>query len=174
MIVCMRAAGNQKCRRKDTWERLQRRHAADGRGTAAAAASRAEPAAWGVPAENDRCRTAVSSGRAARPDRLPLTSERHLERIVYELPSPTAVSLHGNVATPELASKSSSAPVLIKSTQTLPRTKHDVSEVVRAFYRICAARWRVYGQGRGHPPEISQKVSKYAPGIPGMGGGRGW
>jgi len=66
---------------------------------------------------------------ATRPNRLPLTSESGFPGknvISYELPSPTAVSLDGGgggKVTQELADacKSSSAPHLIKSTQTLPR-----------------------------------------------------
>jgi len=66
---------------------------------------------------------------ATRPNRLPLTSESEfpVKNVAsYELPSPTAVSLDGGgggEVTQELAGacKSSSAPHLIKSTQTLPR-----------------------------------------------------
>lgn len=114
------SAGNQKCRRKDTWERLQRRHA-DRRMTI----KHTEPV-W-VPAESDQYQT--SPDRPVRPNRLPLTSECNLEKMCYKLPSPTAVSLNGGDIPPELTSKSSSAPHLIKSTQTLPRTKYDGLEV---------------------------------------------
>ncbi|VVC30720.1 Hypothetical protein CINCED_3A013748 [Cinara cedri] len=123
-------SGNQKCRRKETWERLQRRHA-----NRRMTVKHVEPMMW-VP-EDSGDRTAVSTtGRPARPDRLPLTSNPHLEKIVYELPSPTAVSLNGSGdggsgsgdVPSELASyKSSSAPHLVNksSTQTLPRTKYN-------------------------------------------------
>lgn len=114
-----RTAGNQKCRRKETWERLQRRHA-DRRATI----KHIEQPVWVSPAAeiSDQIHRP-----ATRPNRLPLTSESEfpVKNISYELPSPTAVSLDGNgeEVTSELAGacKSSSAPHLIKSTQTLPR-----------------------------------------------------
>lgn len=128
-------AENQKCRRKETWERLQRRHA-DRRATV----KHTEKSVWVPPT------TEISDQfhrPATRPNRLPLTSESEFpaKNVPYELPSPTAVSLDGGgeEVTSELsgACKSSSAPHLIKSTQTLPhRTKYTggskvFSEVVR-------------------------------------------
>lgn len=115
------SAGNQKLRRKDTWERLQRRHA-DRRMTI----KHTEPV-W-VPVESDQYRN-ITPDRPTRPNLLPLTSECHLDKMSYKLPSPTAVSLNGGDIPPELTCKSSSAPHLIKSTQTLPRTKYDGLEV---------------------------------------------
>ncbi|XP_025198097.1 rho GTPase-activating protein 7 isoform X2 [Melanaphis sacchari] len=116
-------SGNQKCRRKETWERLQRRHA-DRRVTI----KHTEPPVWSTPAVE------ISDQfyrPATRPNRLPLTSESEfpVKNVSYELPSPTAVSLDGGggEVNSELggACKSSSAPHLIKSTQTLPcRTKY--------------------------------------------------
>lgn len=153
--ACCRAAGNQKCRRKETWERLQRRHA-DRRMTA----KHAEPAAVSVAAMwapeehnggSDGTAAASTAGRPSRPDRLPLTSDRHLEKIVYELPSPTTVSLNGSGrgggddddsgdVPPELASyKSSSAPHLVQKhcAQTLPRTKYYDGPEVGDGYDLC-------------------------------------
>lgn len=102
----------------------------------------AEPVQWGPASATESdcsllqsCPQTVAAvapdGRPARPNRLPLTSEcGDQEKIAYELPSPTAVSLNGGDVTPELTScKSSSAPHLIKSTQTLPRTRYDGSQV---------------------------------------------
>lgn len=91
---------------------------------------------WAPEELNGSGQTAAVStaGRPSRPDRLPLISVRHLEKIVYELPSPTTVSLNGSGGDdnsgdvpPELASyKSSSAPHLVQKhcAQTLPRTKY--------------------------------------------------
>lgn len=67
--------------------------------------------------------------------------------MVYELPSPTAVSLNGGGSSngdvpPNLTGqKSSSAPHLIKSTQTLPRTKFDGLEVRVVFERYTFIRF---------------------------------
>lgn len=128
-------AGNQKCRRKETWEKLQRRHA-----DCRAIIKHTEQSVWVSPT------TEISDQfhrPATRPNRLPLTSESEfpVKNAPYELPSPTAVSLDGGgeEVTSELSSacKSSSAPHLIKSTQTLPhRSKYTggskvFSEVVR-------------------------------------------
>ncbi|CAI6367356.1 unnamed protein product [Macrosiphum euphorbiae] len=115
-------SGNQKCRRKETWERLQRRHA-DRRATI----KYTEQPVW-VPPTVENIKDQYHRP-ATRPNRLPLTSESGFPGknvISYELPSPTAVSLDGGgggKVTQELADacKSSSAPHLIKSTQTLPR-----------------------------------------------------
>ncbi|KAF0760922.1 Uncharacterized protein FWK35_00035873, partial [Aphis craccivora] len=116
-------SGNQKCRRKETWERLQRRHA-DRRATI----KHTEQSVWVPPITEiiDQLHRP-----ATRPNQLPLTSESEfpVKNVPYELPSPTAVSLDGGgeEVTSELsgASKSSSAPHLIKSTQTLPhRSKY--------------------------------------------------
>lgn len=109
-------AENKKFRRKETWEKLKKRHA-DKFVTA--------------PIECDQCQKV--SGRPIRPNRLPLTCEYHLEKMIFELPSPTAISLNGNDLATELACKSSSAPHLIKSTQTLPKTKYERTEVFILF-----------------------------------------
>lgn len=135
-------AGNQKCRRKETWERLQRRNA-DRRATI----KHAEQPVWVSHAAeiSDQYRRT-----AARPNRLPLTSESEfsVKNVAsYELPSPTAVSLDGGgggEVTPELvgACKSSSAPHLIKSTQTLPRRTKNIgrSEVFSKVVRGCSVK----------------------------------
>jgi len=100
---------------------------------------------WVPPAEeniSDQCHRP-----ATRPNRLPLNSESEfpVKNVTsYELPSPTAVSLDGGggggEVTQELASacKSSSAPHLIKSTQTLPsRTKYTGGSEV--FFGGCSS-----------------------------------
>lgn len=140
-----RTAGNQKCRRKETWERLQRRHA-----DRWATIKYTEQPVWVPPTEeniSDQYHRPVT-----RPNRLPLTNESEfpVKNVTsYELPSPTAVSLDGGggggggEVTQELANacKSSSAPHLIKSTQTLPcRTSNTSrSEVFLEVVRACRA-----------------------------------
>lgn len=144
LFYFMRAAGNHKCRRKDTWERLQRRHT-----ERRATVRHVQKPMW-VPVESNpqQCQTMAPS-RPVRPNRLPLTSEYQSEKRVYEFPSPTAVSLDGGDSPPELASKSSSAPHLVKSTQTLPRTaRYEGSEVyLRIFILVSIAfticQWRL-------------------------------
>jgi len=87
---------------------------------------------------------------ATRPNRLPLTNESEfpVKNVAsYELPSPTAVSLDGGGGGGEVAQelanacKSSSAPHLIKSTQTLPRRTNNTggSEVFLEVIRVCRA-----------------------------------
>jgi len=86
---------------------------------------------------------------ATRPNRLPLTNESEfpVKNVTsYELPSPTAVSLdgggRGGEVTQELANacKSSSAPHLIKSTQTLPRRTSNTGESEVFLEVVCARR----------------------------------
>ncbi|XP_050523367.1 rho GTPase-activating protein 7 [Daktulosphaira vitifoliae] len=130
-------SGNQKCRKKETWERLQRRHA-----DRCAATKRVEPV-W-VTEDQQSDSTTQPGNRPVRPNRLPLTSEcQSSEKVAYELPSPTAISLSGGSdLSPELACKSSSAPHLIKPcSKTLPKGKFDPSYTNRKQIRCQSDRY---------------------------------
>lgn len=122
VLFSMCEAGNPKCRRKETWERLHRRHV-----NRCVMVKHTKPV-W-VPIEGGQYQTA--SDQPKRPNRLPLTSECHLEKIVFELPSPTAISLNDDDLSSELTCKSSSAPHLIKSTQTLLKSNSDGTKVLK-------------------------------------------